>query len=145
MKRDMDLVRELLLALENASAAVDLTADFGQDAKNLGVEGDPAIIRHHFDILEDAELIKVSGMYDGQPAFMKGQLLQDAMLRGSVIRSVRLTWQGHEFLDAVRDPEIWRKTKGGAAEAKGFTFDLLRDLAKGLIKKQIEEYTGVEL
>jgi hypothetical protein len=27
----------------------------------------------------------------------------------------------------------------------GGTVDLLRDLAKGLIKKQVEEYTGVKL
>lgn len=62
---------------------------------------------------------------------------------GIVFRS--LTWEGHDFLDSVRDPEIWAKTKHGAEAAKGFTVDLLRDLAKGLLKKQIEEYTGIQL
>jgi hypothetical protein len=45
----------------------------------------------------------------------------------------------------IRDPEIWRKTKEGVGAAKGFTFDLLKDLAKGFVKKQIEDYTGVKL
>lgn len=57
----------------------------------------------------------------------------------------RLSWQGHDFLDSVRDPKIWEKTKKGAEAAGGFTVDLLKDLAKGFIKKQVEEYTGVKI
>lgn len=56
-----------------------------------------------------------------------------------------LTWEGHDFLDSVRSPEVWAKTKKGAEAAGGFTVDLLKDLAKGFVKKQIEEYTGVKL
>jgi hypothetical protein len=57
----------------------------------------------------------------------------------------RLTWEGHEFLDAVRDPEVWTQTKKGAEEVKAFTFDLLKDLAKDFLKKQLEDYTGVKM
>jgi hypothetical protein len=57
----------------------------------------------------------------------------------------RLTWEGHDFLDSIRDPKIWEKTKKGVEGAGGFTVDLLKDLAKGFMKKQIEEYTGVKL
>ena len=56
-----------------------------------------------------------------------------------------LTWAGHDFLDSIRDPIVWSKTKKGAMEAGGFTFDLLKDLAKGFLKKQIEERTEVAL
>ena len=48
-----------------------------------------------------------------------------------------LTWRGHDFLDSVRDPEIWRKTKEGATKAGGFTLDLLMDLAKAIIKAKL--------
>ena len=51
-----------------------------------------------------------------------------------MIRSIE-----HDFLDSVRDPETWAKTKKAAAGAGGFTVELLRDLAKGFVKKQIEE------
>lgn len=37
------------------------------------------------------------------------------------------------------------EAKKAAAGAGGFTLDLLEDLAKGLIKKQVEEHTGVKL
>jgi len=36
----------------------------------------------------------------------------------------RLSWEGHDYLDAVRDPEIWLKTKQGTEAIGAFTFDL---------------------
>jgi hypothetical protein len=46
----------------------------------------------------------------------------------------RLTWFGHDFLDSVRDPAIWKATKEGAAKIGGFSVHLLGALAKGLIR-----------
>ncbi|WP_258366769.1 hypothetical protein [Burkholderia vietnamiensis] len=40
---------------------------------------------------------------------------------------------------------MWAKTKAGALAAGGFTVELLGDLAKGFIKKQIEDRTGIKL
>ena len=50
----------------------------------------------------------------------------------------RLTWAGHDFLDASRDDTIWTKAKDkfmkpGAA----FTFDLLKQWLQLEIKKHI--------
>jgi hypothetical protein len=57
----------------------------------------------------------------------------------------RLTWEGHEFLDAVRDPEIWRKTKAGAATTGGFTLGLLKDLATAYAKHVAKERLGLDM
>ncbi|WP_082113914.1 DUF2513 domain-containing protein [Kiloniella litopenaei] len=57
----------------------------------------------------------------------------------------RITSKGHDFIDSVRDPKIWAKTKKGVLEAGGFSIELLSDLAKGLIKQQISKATGVDL
>lgn len=70
------------------------------------------------------------------------------MVRG---REWRMTWERPtsaamgDFLDTIRDPSIWRETKAGAKKAGGFSLDLLKALAKGLVKKKIEQHTGVEL
>jgi len=49
-------------------------------------------------------------------------------------------------VDAVRDPEIWRNVAQRRLEGGGsFTFDVLKDLAKGFIKTKIEEHTGIKL
>jgi hypothetical protein len=45
---------------------------------------------------------------------------------------------------AAGDVNVQRITWKGYG-AGGFTVDLLKDLARGLVKKQIEEYTGVKL
>jgi hypothetical protein len=48
-------------------------------------------------------------------------------------------------LDSIRDPENWAKTKKAAARAGGFTVNLLRDVAYGIIKKALENHTGITL
>jgi hypothetical protein len=74
-------------------------------------------VDYHLSLLKEARLIECPGSQ--QPV-------------GGGINFRRLTWEGHEFVDAVRDPEVWAKTKKGAEQVKGFTLDLLKDLAKGI-------------
>ena len=52
---------------------------------------------------------------------------------------------GHDFLDSIRDPDVWDKTKKGALAAGGFAMDLLKKLATGFVKKKIEDSTGIKL
>lgn len=41
----------------------------------------------------------------------------------------RLTWPGHEFLDAARNETLWTRTKGNLSNAGvSATFDLLKTL-----------------
>jgi hypothetical protein len=84
-----------------------------------------------------------AGYLDGETSHHKGPGEYDG--GNDMIMLFGITWHGHEFLDSVRDPKIWERAKKGAEGAGGFTVDLLKDLAKGLVKKQIEEYTGVKL
>lgn len=129
MKRDMDLVRELLLRLE----AIPMPAVGGialtYDDKSLAVEGKSVEeVAYALKLIRDAGFLKVTPT---QPA--------------NGVAFLGMTWAGHDFVDTIRDPEIWTKTKEGATKAGGFTVDLLADLAKGLIKTQIKKYTGVEM
>lgn len=57
----------------------------------------------------------------------------------------RPTMKGFDFLDMVRDPEIWQQTKEGATKVGAFTGDVLFALAKGFIKKKVERHTGVKI
>lgn len=125
MKRDMDVVRELLLRIEAApqrpswKAIVTSTDDAVSDNELW-----------HLKLMEDA------GLVASKPIFFQGHRLPEML---------EITWEGHDFLDSVRDPKIWEKTKKGAEAAGGFTLELMKDLAKGLLKKQVEEFTGVKL
>ncbi len=66
-------------------------------------------------------------------------------LAGKNWLNLRITWDGHEYLDSVRDPDIWDKTKLGAEKVGGFSLDVMKALAKGLIKKKLEHHTGVQI
>ena len=46
----------------------------------------------------------------------------------------RLTMAGHEYLDAIRDDEVWRRTKDGARAVGSFSLEVLGTLARGLVR-----------
>jgi Hypothetical protein (DUF2513) len=125
LSRDMDLIRQLLLEIEGGETNFKTcpVAEQGrtdlEKARRLG---------EHLHLLEEAEMIHAT--------------INAAA--GCVIVH-RITWKGHDLLDSIRNPIIWEKTKTGVKGAGGFTVDLLKDLAKGFMKKQIEEFTGVKL
>ncbi|HDS1796128.1 DUF2513 domain-containing protein [Pseudomonas putida] len=126
MRRDMDLLRSLLLRLEGESK-VDSILRYR--AGELVIEGyTEDEVRYHYRLAVQAGLVDQGGA---------------GPLNGIQFR--QLTWSGHDFVDAVRDNEIWSKTRQGASAAGGISIDLLKDLAKGFIRKKIAEHTGVEI
>ncbi len=129
MKREMDLVRELLLRIESLQLAAGSAVVLYATTEPLAHEGDdPASIAYHMGLLINAGLVEPTSLQGADTFGIRG-----------------LTWSGHDLLDSIRDPAIWRETKEGITKAGGFSFDLIKDLAKGLIKTQIEKHTGVKL
>ena len=53
--------------------------------------------------------------------------------------------QGHEFLDTLRDPEIWRRTKQGAKKIGSASIDVLFTLGKAYAKELMQEKLGIHL
>ena len=122
--RDMDLIRDILLVTENNCEA---------DSFYTFEDG-------LFEGFTEEEIYMHSKLL-----FEKGFLRKTPQTLSYSVCVSGLTWEGYDFLDSVRDPEIWRKTKETANKAGGFTIDILGGIAKGLIKTQVEKYTGVEL
>lgn len=114
MKRDMDLARSILLAVEADDSP------FGLDGLETAIEGaDEATVGYHIDLLIDAGLVvgdEVSGFGD----------------KGQVFCSVRLTWTGHEFIDAARDDTRWNRAKTVAGRVGGVAVDVLAGVLSGL-------------
>lgn len=130
MKRDMDLVREILLRLEEMPMELgDALVVTPADLAKVISEYDITQINYHMELVHAAGFINDGG--SSGPAF------------GFIFCG--LSWNGHEFLDSIRDPAIWKATKEEATKVGGFSVDLLGALAKGLIKKQIEKHTGISL
>jgi hypothetical protein len=129
MKRDMDLVRSLMIRLEELPIDPGSVVHLEPNEPELAFEGySTAQVDYHLSLLREVGLIECPG---SQP--MIG------------VTFSRLTWIGHDFVDATRDPEIWRKTMKAADAAGSFTVEILVELAKAYIKAKIREHTGFNL
>jgi DNA-binding transcriptional ArsR family regulator len=129
MKRDMELIRKLLLKLEShPSERGDVFSIVPPDdaVAVYGYTDDE--IAYHLDLLSEAGLIDSPG---SQP--MGG------------VTFARLSWAGHDFLDSVREEETWTKTKSGLRAIGGYSFDIVKDLATGYIKAKAAEKLGISL
>lgn len=110
MRRDMDLVREILLAIEK-----DEKDPLGWVELELPTRSRKEVA-YHVMLMHQAGLVAardVSTMGDD----------------GFDWRPKSLTWQGHEFLEAARNDTIWRKAVGKMVEVTGgVSLDVLKDL-----------------
>lgn len=99
MRRDMDLVRRILMVAADASGPVPIEALTSDECPR-------ALVCYHLRIMDEAGLVKVGRLAaDGDPCYA-----------ASV---ERLTWEGNDFLDAVRSDTVWSKVKTKVAQAVG--------------------------
>ena len=98
MKRDMDLVRNLLLATERADCAID--------AMDLYDEYSNDQVAFHVEMMTAHGLIDARCKYshEGSPLIVK--------ING-------LTWEGYDYLDAIRSDSVWQRSKAAIKEAVG--------------------------
>jgi Hypothetical protein (DUF2513) len=115
LKRDMNLIRQILLVVEGKSnqALEDLTKTH-QFSGN-----EPNSVTYHVKLLNQAGLLE-------------GMCIPHFSAENSSTWLVEsLTWAGHEFLDAARDETVWKKiTKSIGTELKSVSFDILISLLK---------------
>lgn len=127
----MDLIRELMLKLE--ALPVPTAGMVVVDATKVSVEGYPAEqIDYHLSLLEQARFIHAGGLDFGMsgPGFGPG------------VGFCSVTWAGHDFLDAMRSPDVWDRTRRAASAAGGFTVDLLVSAAKSYLDSKIKGMIG---
>lgn len=132
MKRDMDFIRDLLLRIEAGQTS------FGPQVE---APAGPETAEQAWGAFEDAD----SKLQEHIKLLSERRLIDEVVFLDEQILVGRLTWDGQDFVNTIRDPEIWSRTKSGALAAGGWTADLLKDLAKGFIRKKLEETTGVKL
>jgi hypothetical protein len=124
MKRDMELVRKILFEIEET---VDNTAEY-----NLTIEGYiMEQVAYHCALLFEGGYIHD---YEGQ--YCSGELYAFGV--------GRLTWEGHDFLDKIREDTIWNKTKDTIA-SKGlpFAFEVVKTVSTGVISVLIKTAIGI--
>ena len=123
MKRDMDLVRRILLAIEAEPADPDAESE----DPATGIDAD------EFRVSEHVRLVIEAGLVEGHVLSSIGGEAAPSHLQ-------RLTWAGHDYLDAVRSDSVWRKVKESAAK---HGLELTLDLAKALAIHYARDLLGL--
>jgi hypothetical protein len=109
----MDLCRDILLQVE------------ADDKQPLPSKWTGQQMLFHVELLNDAGLLEAQIVRES-----KGEL--------SSVRVKRLTWLGHEYLDAMRDNTVWAKAKDAfLTKGTSWTFDLLKEVLAQVIANQI--------
>ena len=145
MKRDMDLIREVLLDLEQLTPDLsDPNFGFNHEttAQRLGTTHD--LLTQHLNLLYQAGFVE-GWVKRGKIAASGSQRTQVDHDYIDFVMPRGITWTGYEFLDKVRDPEIWRRTKAGALKIGSFGLDTIKELATGYIKQKVKQQTGLDV
>lgn len=116
MKRDDDLIRDLLFEAE-ASDQPYLLA-----------------------------IMTLNPSEDGLKRHMHAVWLSDAGFFHVVNDGVfRITNQGHDYLAAIRDDGVWRKTKEAASTLGGVGLSVMKDIAVAYVKQELSNRIGINL
>lgn len=102
---------------------------------DLGFNCETDTFVFHMRLLEDRGLIIRS---DGEPGFGAIQSL-DGMTHWAVM-PLRLTAMGHDFLDALRNKEVWATLKTGFKDASmGTLMTVSKELFNRALAKQLDK------
>lgn len=119
MKRDMDLCRKILFAIEEQYVCTSIY--------NLKIDGyTTEEVAYHCKLLYEAGLIK------------------DCVVKHASNRIIsfgvsRLTWEGHDFLDKIREDTLWNKTKGFIKDKTlPMTLDVIKEIVTAFISETLK-------
>ena len=131
MKRNMDLVRCILLQVEEAENYIDIEHLFKKRDEVKDCEyTDQEIIYH-------VELLITHNFLDGDIRRDINKTITDSTIRG-------LTWEGQDFLDSVREEKVWRKVRSVVADSVGSTtFDVIKQTGSLVAINLIKQGLGV--
>lgn len=91
MKRDLDLIKIILLEIEKKDDTSPITS--------LSIiEYDQKLVDYNIHLLNQAGLIKANITRVGANEIYDPIILE-------------MTWSGHEFLDSARNETVWKKSK----------------------------------
>ena len=124
MKRDMELIRELLLAIE----AKESNTVFAASDLELKTDRERQEVYYNLQLMTDANLLETNMVKS-----MQG--IEDVVIK-------RMTWEGHEFLDNARNESIWKAAKETITK-KGLSienvgFGVLTQLLASVAKQYFE-------
>ena len=125
MKRDLDLVRSILIYVESADDEVD--------AEDMATERWPIeTVACHVRLMAHHGLLDVSQDFRD----MNGDTIE--------LTVAGITWDGQDYLDSIREPKVWERIKKTLAGTVGSTtLDVVRQTGSMVALAMVREGLGM--
>ena len=119
MKRDMDLIRRLLLLVEEKKTGFSISNEDRDE---------------EIRVMEHMGLLFQEGLVEG--SVIRGA---NALPARCSISQQGLTMEGHDFLDSIRDDKVWSNVKGKLQTVGGgATLAIIKDLSVSYLKRALD-------
>ena len=122
MKRDMDLVRAILLVIEENEAARVDQPEISKGLKKMFPNGPTwrgEQLIEHVQMMKEADLVEANIM---------------SAMRGSTFTRLRMTWHGQDFIADARNESVWKKAKEKCGD---MSFAVFKQVLAELVKQAI--------
>lgn len=125
MRRDLDLVRSILIYVEKADGPVDAN-DLVDGANDFNK------VSYHVMLMANRGLLDLLSFQ------------QDVNHDVTDLHIAAVTWDGLDYLDSIRDPKVWAKVKKTVKEAVGSTtFEVVKQTGALVAMSMVKASLGV--
>lgn len=117
MKLNHDCIREVLLTIEKQMTlnSTLVNTDINNSIKNFSSDEIEYVIRK----------LSEAGYIDCEFTF------EDYFVKN-------MTWEGHQFLDTIRNDQVWKSTKDHLKKFGSFSIPVIQQLATSISKKILD-------
>lgn len=118
MRLNYDCIRDILLYIEDNTDYEKECVSSDELLDNLSY--DKNTLFYHIDMISQAELVDDVCYADNEPQIIS-----------------RLSWEGHQYLDNIRDDGIWKTVKEKASSIGSTSLKLLIPLSESIVKQKL--------
>lgn len=124
MKRDLDLLRDILIRIEDTDLSENRLSS--SDFSDLGApDFSPYDVSQHIMLLADNGYIEISA-------------IKSIGMKSPKYQIKRITSAGYDYLDSVRDAGVWSEVKRKLSSAgASFTLDIVKSVATAIIQNRL--------
>ncbi|CUO14520.1 DUF2513 domain-containing protein [Clostridium paraputrificum] len=118
MRLDNDCIRDILLFIEDNT---DYEKEFVSSEEILdGLHYDKNTLFYHIDMVSQAKLVDNVFYAEDEPQEIS-----------------RLSWEGHQYLDNIREDHIWKAVKEKANTVGSVSLQVMIPLATAIIQQKL--------
>ncbi len=125
MKLNNECVRDLLLYIEENVGLNEYLSIRKSKIKNYS----------HEELIYTSKKLHEAGYINAE--------IEDYLDGGHEIYIYSLTWNGHKFLDNVRDNKVWKTTKGIVSKFSSVSLGIIENVAAQVITNIITQQMGL--